>query len=288
MQTNILQLMAVVCAASSLPALIASIRKIFHEKNVLNFIVAICCGVLTATYVSAIFQVEHFISLLRLWPETQRLSSLIPQIGMALTLCCIAGNMLVWVSVRKVTTDNLWRWILIVLGGFLLLMVIIGAALTVMTGLSFDTCFFGSCCGFMGASGVAWGLSYKEICVIGNIYLESGLCLLSALWLTWVCVKRYLDHKTIANGLIMTTGCIYGLASVVAFICICVHYAMPMDDAFDLCYRELNVLAAKWNTTYNNVNYILFMTVFLVLFAGNLLLAKLIHKKGVIHTSSGK
>jgi len=39
------------------------------------------------------------------------------------------------------------------------------------------------------AVGVAWGLTYKEICVIGNIYLEAGICLLSALWLTWRTIK---------------------------------------------------------------------------------------------------
>ena len=271
--------MAAVCAVSSLPAFIASVRIIFREKNVLNVIVAICCGVLTATYVSAIFQIGQFTSLLRLWPETQSLSALIPKIGIALTLCCIAGNMLVWLFVRKVTVDNLWRWILIMLGVFLLLMVILGAGLSVMTGLSFDTCFFCSCCGFMGASGLAWGLSYKEICVIGNIYLESALCLLSALWLTWVCVKRYLDRKTVGNGLLMTASCVYGVVCCVAFFLICAHYAMPLDDAFDLCFRELNELAAKWHTTYNNVNYILFMILFLVIFVGNLLLARLLRSK---------
>lgn len=272
--------MAVVCAVSSLPALITSVRRVVREKNMLGTILAICCGLLIATYISAFFHVGQFTSLLRLVPETMDISSLISKACLALTLCCVVGNMLVWFFVRKVATDNLWRWILIMLGVFLLLLVVLAVGLSVVTGLPFDTCFFCSCCGFMGMAGMAWGFSYKEICVIINIYLESGLCLLSALWLTWVCVKRYLSHKTVANGLLMAVGCLYGAVCCVAFVCICIHYAMPMEQAFDLCYRELNALAAKWDISYNSVNYLLFILPFIILTVGNLFLAKLIHKKG--------
>ena len=49
---------------------------------------------------------------------------------------------------------------------------------------------------------------------------------------------------------------------------------MPMEKAFDLCYHELLMLASDWNTTYNNVNYLIFIILFLVLTVGNILAAK--------------
>ena len=54
---------------------------------------------------------------------------------------------------------------------------------------------------------------------------------------------------------------------------ICRHYAMPLENAFDLCYHELIVLASDWHTTYNNVNYLIFILLFLVLTLGNILVA---------------
>ena len=55
-------------------------------------------------------------------------------------------------------------------------------------------------------------------------------------------------------------------------------YAMPMVDAFNLCYRELLLLASRYHTTYNNVNYFIFILLFFVPTVGNLLLAKLIRR----------
>ena len=51
---------------------------------------------------------------------------------------------------------------------------------------------------------------------------------------------------------------------------------MPMNDAFDLCYRELIQLAIDYHTTYNNVNYAIFILLFLVIIIGNTLLVKLL------------
>ncbi len=60
-----------------------------------------------------------------------------------------------------------------------------------VTGVLLGQGFFAACSCVIGAVGVVWGLTYKEICVIGYIYLEAGICLLSALWLTWNTIKAY-------------------------------------------------------------------------------------------------
>ena len=74
----------------------------------------------------------------------------------------------------------------------------------------------------------------------------------------------------------MATGIIYASVYIGGFMRLCQHYAMPMNDAFDLCYSELIQLAKDCHTTYNNVNYVIFILLFLVITIGNILLVKLL------------
>lgn len=160
----------------------------------------------------------------------------------------------------------------------LIMLVAVAIIASLRTGRSFDECFFGACCGALYVAGMALGFSYKEICVIVNIYIEAGLCLLSGLWVTWVCISCYRSLKTWGGMILMLAGIAYGLIYVVACVELCKRYAMPMNDAFDLCYKELIALAGKYHTTYNNVNYVIFILFFLVCTLGNVVIAKLIKK----------
>ena len=156
------------------------------------------------------------------------------------------------------------------------ILLVVAIVWSTTTGRSLDECFFGACCGILYLTGKYLGFTYKEICVIVNIYLEAGLCLLSALWVSWTAIKGFIHRKTLASGLLMATGIVYGLVYIGGFLWICQHYAMPMNDAFDLCYRELIQLAIDYHTTYNNVNYAIFILLFLVIIIGNTLLVKLL------------
>ncbi len=162
---------------------------------------------------------------------------------------------------------------LIIIIALVLVVAIIGS---IITGRGLDDCFFGACCGILYWTGRFLGFTYKEICVIVNIYMEAGLCLLSALWVTWATIKCFIRRKAIGNGFLMATGIIYASVYIGGFMRLCQHYAMPMNDAFDLCYNELIQLAKNYNTTYNYVNYVIFILLFLVITIGNILLVKLI------------
>ena len=76
----------------------------------------------------------------------------------------------------------------------------------------------------------------------------------------------------------MALGFTYGLVYLGGFIWLCQHYAMPLDNAFDLCYHELVQLSKDYHTTYYNVNYAIFIILFLATTIGNILLDKLIQK----------
>ena len=48
------------------------------------------------------------------------------------------------------------------------------------------------------------------------------------------------------------------------------HYHLPFDYAFDLCVEDLNWVAKKWHTTYQMVNIIIFVVLYLLLLGLNL------------------
>lgn len=141
------------------------------------------------------------------------------------------------------------------------------------TSFSIDRLFFALCCGVLETTGLAWGLTYEEICVIGNIYMESGIVLLSALWVLTSALKRYKTANHSGNKALLFAAIAYFSLYLAGFIWVCFHYAMPMKPAFDLCYNELIMLSHKCHTTYNNVNYIIFIYGLIVPLVVNTLIA---------------
>lgn len=63
---------------------------------------------------------------------------------------------------------------------------------------------------------------------------------------------------------------LYGTAYVFAFIIMVQHYRLPFDDAFNRCVWDLQKVAQKWHTTYQMVNLIIFVVLFLLLLSLNI------------------
>lgn len=259
-------------AASLLPALATSAGRCFREKDLISFSLFSLCGIWEVTMISAFFHADYMMDLLDMYGQSIR--SYHSYICVTSFLGCLLVNLMLFLSVRYMKKQHVWKWIIGVFALFLFVILMIGTCVSLVTGVSLDQGFFAACCGVMGAVGVAWGLTYKEICVIGNIYLEAGVCVLSALLLTRSTIKAYRRDRTIPHSLLMSAGLLYGMIYLFVFLLICCHYAMPMEKAFDLCYHELLMLASDWNTTYNNVNYMIFIISFLVLTVGNILAVK--------------
>lgn len=259
-------------AACFLPALIVSIGRCYREKDLLTSAMAFLCAFLVATFVSAFLQADHIMSLFDTYGLSIRDNQ--SHTCVALLSGSIFFGLLLLITVRYIKKQDVWKWIIAAFVSFLFVMMIMGIGISMTMGCSLDQGFFLACCGTMGASGIAWGLTYKEICVIGNIYMEAVICLLSALWSTWTAIKAYRQKNTAFRMLIMLAGLLYGTIYVFGFLGICYHYAMPLEEAFDLCYHELLALVSLWHTTYNIVNYLVFIILFLVLTLGNILAAK--------------
>ena len=261
-------------AACLLPALIVSTGRCYREEDLLTSAMVFLCAILIATFVSASFHTDYIMSFFDTYGMSFHSNQ--PSICVAILSGSIFFGLLLLITVRYIKKQHVWKWIIAAFALFLFMMMLIGIGISITMGCSLDQGFFLACCGTMGASGIAWGLTYKEICVIGNIYMEAIICLLSALWLTWTTIKAYRQKNTTFRMLIMLAGLLYGTIYVLGFLGVCYHYAMPMEEAFDLCYHELLNMASLWHTTYNIVNYLIFIILFLVLTLGNILAAKFI------------
>ena len=264
---------------TSLPALYVSVQRVVKEKSVLTAGLVLLAGAFTATFISAMFHIDCFGKMV---PDVSL------ELGMDLDLVFLfkglfasglAMNVMNFLLVRYVTEKHLWKFAAAYVGLFFLGCLAVGYVVSEKTDMSLDNSFFAVCCGSMGVTGMAWGLNYKEICMIINIYLQAGICLATALWVVWRALQRLMRKPTFGSWVIMILAGLYGLVNIVAFIWLCQHYAMPMEKAFDLCYYELIYLAGKYNTTYNNVNYYIFIILFVGLTVGNMLISRLIKLK---------
>lgn len=137
-----------------------------------------------------------------------------------------------------------------------------------VTGCNPVVNFFMECCGVMAYFAWMLDLTYKEFCVIGNIYIEAALCLMAAVAPLLLCLRT-------RKGFVMTAFCAINAAiHSVVFLVICMHYWMPLEDGFDLCYKELNQMGTFTGLGYIAVNIVLFV----ILFVGDLIVNAVIYQ----------
>ena len=151
-------------AACFLPALIVSVGRCYREKDLLTSAMVFLCAIMVATFVSAFFQADYILSLFDTYGLNQS------YICLALLSGSIISGVLLLITVRYIKKKHVWKWIIAAFALFLLLMMLMGIGISFTTGCSLDQGFFLACCGTLGATGIAWGLTYKEICVmVGSI-----------------------------------------------------------------------------------------------------------------------
>lgn len=198
----------------------------------------------------------------------------IQMIGTA-TCGILVMNIFILKMVSNITSHNWIRWILGFFAAFLGTTFILSIVGSAIIGVSVDQLFFNACCALMAFLGMALGLTYKEICVIGNIYLQSGICLFTAVLLAITVWRRWISDRTIINASLLALSLGYALLYLAVFCKILAYYPPPLDKAFDKCYHDLIRWAGEYGTTYNNVNYAIFIIGFLIPILLNLCLTKL-------------
>ena len=131
---------------------------------------------------------------------------------------------------------------------------------------------FGLCVLFLLLLGKLFGLTYKQISVVFNLWVQGAVLALSGLAPAGVAMYKMWGAFSM-NWLLMTIIlALYGMVYVYGFIRMLQHYHLPFDEAFDLCVEDLVWVAKKWHTTYQMVNIIIFVLLYLILLGINLYL----------------
>ena len=122
---------------------------------------------------------------------------------------------------------------------------------------------FGYCVSLMSLLGKLTGMTYKEVCVVFNLYVQGAVLMLSGCLPLIAALRCHHNHATLIAGA-------YAALYVAAFAWIVWRYGGPMVPAFDRCVDDLLYVAQKWHTTYNMVNIIIFVLLWLVVFFSNI------------------
>ncbi len=277
----------VVCICAAIPLVVEATRRVMKKSSTLTWTLLVFSLLWLGIFVCGSLRVVGILP--PVYDELtnrQMLQSLsagmMPIAAMGLCAGVVVADCLLWLLLRKINDANKVWW----LCGYLFLFlfgVFVMACLAYFTqavpGLSIERLFFGGCCASMAIPGWALGLTYKQICVIVNIYLEAGLCLVSALWLAKVLVQRVRQKASAVNYVLATIGVLYSLAYIIAFFGVVAYYPPPLDTAFDKCYNDLNRWAANYDTTYDMMNYVIFILGLLVPVVFNCLLAHFLKQK---------
>ena len=132
---------------------------------------------------------------------------------------------------------------------------------------------FGLCVLFLLVLGKLFGLTYKQISVVFNLWVQGAVMTLSGLAPLGVAVYKMMDSFSIGWLVLAIVLALYGIVYVYGFVRMLQHYHLPFDDAFDLCVKDLQLLAKKWHSTYQMVNIIIFVILFLALLGLNILIS---------------
>ena len=131
---------------------------------------------------------------------------------------------------------------------------------------------FGLCVLFLLLLGKLVGLTYKQISVVFNLWVQGAVLALSGLAPFGVIVYKMLESFSIGWLFLSIIFAIYGMVYVYAFVRMLKHYHLPFNDSFDLCVRDLQWLAKRWHTTYQMVNLLIFVLFYLILLGINFLI----------------
>jgi hypothetical protein len=128
---------------------------------------------------------------------------------------------------------------------------------------------FGLCVLFLVLLGKLFGLTYKQISVVFNLWVQGAVLALSGLAPFGIIVYKMSESFSMGWLALSVVFALYGIAYLYGFIIMLKHYHLPFDAAFELCVDDLKKIAVKWHTTYEMVNLIIFIVIYLILLCMN-------------------
>ncbi len=146
---------------------------------------------------------------------------------------------------------------------------------------------FGILCGILYVFGLLFGWNYQETSVYICIYLWPILCILSTLPIIYYNIKRIVISKRGYVALLFSF--LYNYSYILVFICILGHYTLigrygtnSIDIVFNQCYKDLQQIASTCGTTYEIVNLVIYVVLFMMIILFNSLIILCQRKKCLI------
>ena len=125
------------------------------------------------------------------------------------------------------------------------------------------------CVRFLLLLGKLCGMTYKQISVVFNLWLQGAVLMLSGLAPAATAIYKLASGGSPIWLAVTALLLVYAAAHVYGFVRMLQHYHLPFDRAFDLCVKDLILWAKKWHTTYEMTNLIIFVLLFLILIGLN-------------------
>ena len=104
------------------------------------------------------------------------------------------------------------------------------------------------CVGFLLLLGKLCGLTYKQISVVFNLWVQGAVLMLSGVAPAAAAIYKLVSCGSVQWVVVTVLLLVYAAAYVYGFVRMLQHYHLPFDRAFDLCVKDLMLWAKKWHT----------------------------------------
>ena len=141
---------------------------------------------------------------------------------------------------------------------------------------------FAFLCGCLYVVGLIFGLDYKQVSVLVCCWLWPAICTASVLPLLYVAVRDFFRCK------LALTRILYYVIACIAFayfyFCFCFtnecldRYPEMDEVTFNLCMKDLQVLAAHIGISYEALNLLFYVVLFAVILTFNISACRLLSK----------
>ena len=128
------------------------------------------------------------------------------------------------------------------------------------------------------------GLSYEEVSVYLNLYIQGALLVISIVPIFYCSIMGLLKMHDIKCLVCYTLSVMYSCLYIGGYVAIFKHYTLNVDYAFKTCVEELFRLGRIWPGTANEwtnyyiVNIFIFVIGFLALLFINRIIFKMLRK----------
>ena len=135
---------------------------------------------------------------------------------------------------------------------------------------------FALCVLFLRGLGKCFRLTYEQISVIFNLWIQGGVLVLSGCLPFVQSLMCPFQAPEGMRWIIRICALFYALMYLVGFVLMLRHYRLPFNRAFDRCVGDLLHIDSIWHCSYYAVNIIIFVILFLLLIGFNIILAWLV------------